>query len=68
MSDLYGGRIPDKELVKKSAICSLLEMGDSVTAERRFGIEEILPEGVSLNVPPFLDGREQFDSHELVQT
>ena len=54
--------------MKRSAICSLLEMGDSVTADRGFRIEDILPEGVSLNVPPFLDGREQFDSHELVQT
>ena len=54
--------------MKRSGICSLLEMGDSVMADRGFLIEDILPEGVSLNIPPFLDGQEQFDSHELVQT
>ena len=43
-------------------------MGDSVMADRGFLIEDILPEGVSLNIPPFLDGHEQFDPHELVQT
>ena len=43
-------------------------MGDSVMADRGFLIEHILPEGVSLNIPPFLDGHEQFDPHELVQT
>ena len=53
---------------KRSGICSLLEMGDSVMADRGFLIEDILPDSVSLNILPFLDGRGQFDSHELVQT
>ena len=58
ISDVYGGRISDKELVKRSGLCSLLEEGDSIMADRGFLIEDLLPKNVSLNMPPFWKERE----------
>ena len=68
ISDVFGGRISDKELVKRSGLCALLVEGDSVMADRGFVIEDLLPTGVSLNIPPFLEGREQHEPREVVQT
>ena len=68
ISDVFGGRIFDKELVKQSGLCALLVEGDSVMADRGLVIEDLLPTGVSLNIPPFLEGREQLEPREVVQT
>ena len=67
VSDVYRGRISDKELVERSSLCQLLEPGDSVMADRGFLVKDLLPDGVSLNIPPFLDRREQFEHHELAK-
>ena len=54
ISDLYAGAISDKELTKESGILQLLEIGDTVMADRGFDIQDDLtPLGVKLNVPPF---------------
>ena len=67
ISDVFGGRISDKELVKRFGLCALLVEGDSVMADRGFVID-LLPTGVSLNIPPFLEGRELLEPREVVQT
>ena len=41
-----------------------LELGDSVMADRGFDIEDMLPEGVTANVPAFLGAREQLDQEK----
>ena len=47
----------------------LLEVGDSVMADRGFNIqEELALLGVRLNIPPFLRGKKQLSSNELVET
>ena len=47
----------------------LLEVGDSVMADRGFDIqEELALLGVRLNIPPFLIGKKQLSSNELVET
>ena len=68
ISDVYGGRISDKELVKHYGLCSLQEEGDSIMADRGFLIEDLLPKNVSLNMPPFLKEREQLELIEIVET
>ena len=50
VSDLYS----DKQLTKSCGILKLLEENDSLMADRGFDIAEDLPDGVHLNIPPFL--------------
>lgn len=60
ISDLYEGSISDRDLVIASGILDKLERGDSVMADKGFEIEDLLvPLGVRLNIPPFLDKRQQ---------
>ena len=69
MSDLYLGRISDKELTRESGLLQLLESNDSVVADRGFDIaEDLALIGVKLNIPPFLKGKEQLSSSKLVET
>ena len=56
VSDLYSGRTSDKQLTKSCGILKLLEENDSLMADRGFDIAEDLPDGVHLNIPPFLRG------------
>ena len=37
-------------------------------ADRVFTIADCLPNGVSLNIPAFLDGRSQFDQEEVIES
>ena len=41
---------------------------DSVMADKGFTIQDLLPLGVSLNVPPFLGGKGQISLEEVVAT
>ena len=68
VSDVYGGRVADKELTKRSGILQKLDFGDSIMADRGFDIEDILPDGIHSNVPPFLGGRKQLEQDEVLQT
>ena len=54
MSDLYAGRSSDKQVTMDCGIFYLLAPGDSIMADRGFDIEDILPNGVSLNIPSFM--------------
>ena len=63
ISDLFMGSISDKELTQKSGLLQLLTgvPGSSVMADRGFLIDDDLKEiGVGLNIPPFLEGKSQF--------
>lgn len=60
ISQLYTENISDREIVTRSGLSSLdLTSGDSVMADKGFTIEDILPLGVSLDIPPFLGGDSQ---------
>lgn len=68
MSPLYVGSISDIELTRVSGFLSKLEdkAGVSIMADRGFTIKALLSEmKVDLNMPPFLEGRQQLSSDEV---
>ena len=62
---LWGGQVSDKYITQHSGLCSLLEAGDNVMADRGFDIDDILPKGCHLNIPPFKGSREQLTGEEV---
>ena len=68
VSKLWSGKVSDKEITLKSGVLALLEDGDTVMADRGFDIEDILPSGVSLNIPPFKGTRSQLTAKEVEKT
>ena len=68
VSDLYAGRVSDRKNTADSGIYKLLEPGDSVMADRGFELDDDLPEGVSLNIPPFMRGKSQLSMQEETET
>ena len=68
VSELYPGRTIDQCITKHSGILQLLEEGDSVMADRGFDILEDLPEGVTLNIPAFMRGKDQLTVEEETET
>ena len=68
VSSLYVGRVSDKKITRDCGILDLLEPGDQIMADRGFDIEDDLPTGVTLNIPPFLNGHDQLTLEEEVLT
>ena len=55
INQLYTGHISDREIVTTSGFLNLpFDRGDTAMADKGFTVEDLLPLGVSLNVPPFL--------------
>jgi hypothetical protein len=68
VSSLYADRTSEKKITKDCGILDILESGDQVMADRGFDIESDLPSGVTLNIPPFLDGKYQLSLEEEIIT
>ena len=68
VSDLFTGRTSDKVATRECGIYEFLESGDSVIADKGFDIEDDLPNSVSLNIPPFLRGKEYLTIKEETET
>lgn len=69
ISQLYTGSISDREIVLRSGLLSQkFEDGDSVMADKGFQIQDILPLGVKLNIPPFLGGNSQMSAEDVIRT
>ena len=62
VSKLYPGSVSDKEIVQQSGFLDHLETGDLILADKGFLIQSILPKGVALNIPPFLENGKFTDS------
>ena len=58
----------DKKITKDCGILKLLEPGDQVMADRGFDLEDDLPTGVTLNIPAFLDGKDQLSAEDEIVT
>ena len=68
VSELYVGSISDIELTRVSGYLQTLDgkEGVSIMADRGFTIRDLLKEkGISLNIPPFMDGKQQFSPEEI---
>ena len=71
MSDLYAGRSSsDKQITNDGGILDLLVdvKGESVMADKGFEIADDLLQGVTLNIPPFLEGRDHLSIEEETET
>jgi len=69
VSQLYTGSISDREIVRRRGLLDLpFQDKDSVMADKGFTISDLLPLGVSLNLPPFLGGSDQMPAEDVVKT
>ena len=69
ISQLYTGSISDREIVARSGFLDLpFEDNDSVMADKGFTIQDLLPMGVSFNIPPFLGSSSQMPAEDVVKT
>ena len=68
ISDLRGGRVSDKQITRGSGVLNLLEPGDNVMVDRGFDILDIAPNGVIVNMLPFLAGRDQMTGVQTQET
>ena len=69
ISQLYTGQISDREIVMHSGFLNLpFVRGDSAMVDKGFTVQDLLPLGVSLNIPPFLGSKGQMTPEEVVQT
>ncbi|KAF0746871.1 Uncharacterized protein FWK35_00026234 [Aphis craccivora] len=66
-SCLYPGSTSDKEIVKHSGVLNIFNSGDLILADKGFLINDLLPEGVSVNIAPFL-GAPQFTPNQVIRT
>jgi len=62
VSQLYPGRISDKEIIQRSDFCQLIEQGDQYLADKGFEIHELIAlRGGSLYIlPKRFSGSDQF--------
>lgn len=67
ISQLYPGSVSDKKIVKDCGVLKVFEAGDLILADKGFLISDILPPGVSLNIPSFLN-QSQFSPEQIIQT
>ena len=69
ISQLYTGSISDQEIVVRCGFLDLpFEDNDSVIADKGFTIQDLLPLGVSLNIPPFLGSSSQMSAEDALKT
>ena len=69
ISQLYTGSISDREITERSGFLDLpFDPNDSVMADKGFTIQDLLPVGVSLNIPPFLGSSAQMPAEDVVRT
>lgn len=64
---LYTGSISDREIVLRSGFLSQkFEESESVMADKAFQIQDILPLGVKLYIPPFLGINSQMSAEDVI--
>ena len=65
VSKLYPGSTSDVAIVEHCKLLDQMEAGDMILADKGFTIHKLLPQGVHLNIPPFLIGKSQYTPAEV---
>ena len=65
VSKLYPGSTSDVAVVEHSKMLEKLSPGDMILADKGFTIHSLLPQGVHLNIPPFLNDKGQYTPAEV---
>ncbi|XP_031567089.1 uncharacterized protein LOC116302036 [Actinia tenebrosa] len=69
ISQLYTGNISDKVIVARSGLLDLeFNNKDSIMADKGFTIDDLLPLGVTTNIPPFLGDNAQMSGNDVINT
>jgi len=69
ISQLYTGSISDREIIVRSGRLDLpLKKNDSIMADKGFTIQDLLPLGISLNIPPFFGSSAQMPAGDVILT
>ena len=58
----------DTQITRESGVLDLLDAGDNVMVDRGFDISNIVPDGVTVNMPPFLAGGDKLTAAETGET
>lgn len=69
ISELFPGSVSDREIVSRCGILNpkFWDKGDEVMADKGFNIRDLLDQiGVNLNIPIFLESKEQFSTNEVL--
>lgn len=67
MSELYPGSVSDKKIVLHSKVLEQIKPGDLILADKGFLLHDLLPQGVTVNIPPFLN-KPQFTKEQVIET
>lgn len=67
VSKAFPGSTSDKKIVEESKVLDQMVAGDLILADKGFLIKDLLPAGVSLNIPPFLT-TPQFTESQVYET
>ena len=68
VSEGFGGRVSDRQMIEKSLLLDMLEEGDGVMADKGFTIADMLEKkGCNLNIPPFRSSSTQFSSQDVLK-
>ena len=67
VSKAYPGSTSDKKIVEHCNVLKQMVPGDLILADKGFLIKDLLPAGVSLNIPPFLS-TPQFTERQVYET
>ena len=69
ISQLYTGSISDREIViRRGFLYQAFVDGDTVMADKGFTIQDLLPLGTTLNIPPFLGQNSQMGAEDVIRT
>ena len=66
-SELYGGCTSDKAMTVESNIMKTMSAGGTIMVDKGFKIHDLAPQGVSINIPPFLLNP-QFTEKQCIET
>lgn len=70
VSEAYPGNTSDKAITSSCGVLDVFNPGDLILADKGFTIHDIIPQGIHLNLPPFLSGKRkmQFSKEESIYT